>query len=474
MIETPKTATIKKGIDIELNIESLAYGGMGLARENNFVIFVKGAIPGQRVLARVYKKKSGFAEARVLKVLIESKKAVDTKCNHFYICSKIQSLSYDEQIIEKSNQVEDIFNRLGGILDFKVDYKVPAKKIFNYRNKMEFTFSPHRWVLETEPEDVEKNFALGLHMTGRYDKILDIENCHIQPSIGNKILKVAREVCKSNLDLKPYDPKTHIGFLRYLMIRFGVNTNQIMVNIVTSYNDLNKLSPLIDMLLKEIPEITSMVNNVNTRKSDVSFGEYETLVFGKPYIEEKIGDLTFEISANSFFQTNTYQGQKLYQEVEKAANLTGDEVIFDLYCGTGTIGLYLAKKAKEVYGFEVIRSSLEDAEKNAEKNNVENIFFLKSNLDTFFKSGQLSRKIPKPDVVILDPPRAGMHPDMTNYLHKFKAKKIVYVSCNPTTQARDSKILLSKGYNIDKAVMVDMFPHTPHIETVVLFSKKSF
>jgi 23S rRNA (uracil1939-C5)-methyltransferase len=234
---------------------------------------------------------------------------------------------------------------------------------------------------------------------------------------------------------------------------------------------MNKLSPLIDALLKKIPEITSMVNNVNTRKSDVSFGEYETLIFGKPYIEEKMGGLTFEISANSFFQTNTHQGFKLYQEVEKAADLSGEEIIFDLYCGTGTIGLYLAKKAKEVYGFEVIRSSLEDAEKNAEKNNVENIFFLKSNLDTFFKSGQLSKKIPKPDVVILDPPRAGMHLDMTNYLHKFKAKKIVYVSCNPTTQARDSKILISRGYNIEKAVMVDMFPHTPHIETVVLFSK---
>jgi 23S rRNA (uracil1939-C5)-methyltransferase len=336
---------------------------------------------------------------------------------------------------------------------------------------MEFTFSPYRWVLDSEPEGVDRSFALGLHIPGRYDKILDIKNCHIQPEIGNKILKVAREVCLSNLDLKPYDPKSHVGFLRYLMIRYGVNTNQLMINIVTSYNDINKLSPLTDTLLKEFPEITSMVNNVNTRKADVAYGEYETLIFGNPYIEEKMGDLTFEISANSFFQTNTFQGLRLYQEVEKAAELSGNEVIFDLYCGTGTIGLFLANKAKEVYGFEIIRSSLEDAEKNAEKNGVDNIFFLKSNLDTFFKSGQLSRKIPKPDIVILDPPRAGMHPDMTNYLHKLKAKKIIYVSCNPTTQARDAKILAEKGYHIKKASMVDMFPHTPHIETVVLFSK---
>ncbi|MGY8782061.1 MAG: 23S rRNA (uracil(1939)-C(5))-methyltransferase RlmD [Fidelibacterota bacterium] len=471
MNDTLNTPVIKKGLELELDIESLAYGGMGLARKDNFVVFVKGAIPGQKVLAKIYKKKNGFAEARVLDILTESPHAVEVKCNHYYICSKVQNLSYEEQLKEKANQVEDAFRRLGSFTDFKLNSTVAADPIFNYRNKMEFTFSPYRWVLDSEPEGVDRSFALGLHIPGRYDKILDIKNCHIQPEIGNKILKVAREVCLSNLDLKPYDPKSHVGFLRYLMIRYGVNTNQLMINIVTSYNDINKLSPLTDTLLKEFPEITSMVNNVNTRKADVAYGEYETLIFGNPYIEEKMGDLTFEISANSFFQTNTFQGLRLYQEVEKAAELSGNEVIFDLYCGTGTIGLFLANKAKEVYGFEIIRSSLEDAEKNAEKNGVDNIFFLKSNLDTFFKSGQLSRKIPKPDIVILDPPRAGMHPDMTNYLHKLKAKKIIYVSCNPTTQARDAKILAEKGYHIKKASMVDMFPHTPHIETVVLFSK---
>tara|TARA_B100001996_G_scaffold158199_1_gene120599 strand:- start:1023 stop:1949 length:927 start_codon:yes stop_codon:yes gene_type:complete len=308
-------------------------------------------------------------------------------------------------------------------------------------------------------------------MTGRYDKILDIHNCQIQPDIGNKILSVARNACLENPELKPYDPKTHIGFLRFLMLRFGVNTKQIMVNIVTAYDDLNKLSPLIDTLLKEVPEISSMVNNVNTRKADVAYGEFETLVYGNPFIEEKIGGLTFEISANSFFQTNTFQGEKLYGEVKKAAELSGEEIVYDLYCGTGTIGLFLAHKAKQVYGFEVIRSALENAEKNAKINNIMNTDFLKANLDTFFKSGQLPKKIPKPDIVIVDPPRAGMHPDMVQYLPKLNAKKIIYVSCNPTTQARDAKILHEKGYEIKTGVLVDMFPHTPHIETVVLFSK---
>jgi 23S rRNA (uracil1939-C5)-methyltransferase len=462
---------VKRRAELELKIESLAYGGMGVAKKDDFVIFVKGAIPGQIVNARVYKKKKGYAEAQTLNIVSESPNAVEPKCNHFYICSKIQNLSYDEQLKEKGNQVEDVFQRLGGFKEFKLKKVIEGNPNFNYRNKMEFTFSPHRWVLESEPEGVDKSFALGLHIPGRYDKILDINNCHIQPEIGNKILQVAREVCIANSDLKPYDPKTHIGFLRHLMIRYGVNTNQLMVNVVTAYDDINKLSPLTDTLLNKFPEITSLVNNVNTRKADVAFGEFETLLFGKPYIEEKLGDLTFEISANSFFQTNTLQGEFLYNEVLKAANLKGNEIVFDLYCGAGSIALYLAKKAKEVFGFEVIRSSLENAAKNAKINKIKNAAFLKANLDTFFKSGQLPRRIPKPDVVIVDPPRAGMHPDMTNYLHKFKAKKIVYVSCNPTTQARDAKVLAEKGYHIKSAVMVDMFPHTPHIETVVLFSK---
>ncbi len=464
---------IKRGDELKLQIKSLAYGGMGLARKDDFVIFVKGAIPGQVVKARIYKKRKGYAEARVQEILTESVKAVEAPCDHFGICGgcRIQNLSYDEQLKEKAHQVEDAFRRLGGFSDFKLNDVMGADPVFQYRNKMEFTFSSNRWVLESEPEDVNKSFAIGLHIPGRYDKILDIHECHIQPVMGNRILKIAREICLVHPELKPYDPKTHIGFLRYLMLRFGVNTGQLMVNIVTAYDDLNKLSPLTDALLDRVPEITSMVNNVNTRKADVAFGDYETLVYGQPYIDEKMGDLTFEVSSNSFFQTNTIQGERLYEEVVKAVGLTGAEVVYDLYCGTGTISLYLSKKAKEVYGFEVIRSSLENADKNAELNEITNAQFLKANLDTFFKSGQLPRRIPKPDVVIVDPPRAGMHSDMTNYLHKFKAKKIVYVSCNPTTQARDAKVLAEKGYEIKSAVMVDMFPHTPHIETVVLLVK---
>ena len=467
------SSLIKKGTELELYIKSLAYGGMGVAKTKDFVIFVKNTIPGQKVLARVYKKKKGYAEAYVKTLLQESSYSKKTRCNHYYICSKLQNLSYKEQLKEKGKQVEDTFQRLGGFTEFYLNRTIEAERIFNYRNKMEFTFSSNRWILENEPNDVDRSFALGLHMTGRYDKILDIKDCHIQPEIGNRILSVARNTCLQNPELKPYNPKSHIGFLRFLMLRFGFNTGDLMVNIVTAYDDIDKLSPLIDNLLKEFPQITSMVNNVNTRKADVSFGEFENLLYGVPYISEKVGKFIFKVSANSFFQTNTDQGEILYNEIEKLINFNGNEIVYDLYCGTGTISIFLSKKAKAVFGFEVIRSALEDAEINAKKNNVVNVKFLKANLDTFFKSGQLPKKTPKPDVIVIDPPRAGVHPDMLKCLPGLKAKKIIYVSCNPTTQSRDAKLLCRKGYKIEESVMVDMFPHTPHIETILLLSNKT-
>ena len=222
---------------------------MGLAKKDSFVIFVKNAIPGQRVKAFIYKKKKGYAEARVIDVVGESPHAEKVKCSHYWICSKIQSLTYEQQLNQKEMQVEEAFQRIGGFGDFKLNDIKSADPIYYYRNKMEFTFSPHRWVLDSEPEGVDSSFALGLHIPGRFDKILDIDDCHIQPEIGNKILSVAREVCLENLDLKPYDPRTNVGFLRHLMLRFGVNTDQLMVNIVTAYDDINKLSPLILSLI---------------------------------------------------------------------------------------------------------------------------------------------------------------------------------------------------------------------------------
>lgn len=470
---------IKKGEILELTIESLAYGGKGVAKVDDFVIFVKNAIPGQTVKAFIYKKRSGYAEARPVEVIKESPNYTVPLCEHFKYCGgcTFQQLNYDEQIEQKKQQVIDAFQRLAGLDTVKIDKVIPSNTIYNYRNKMEFTFSNRRWILPDEPKDAPQGFALGLHIPGRFDKILDINECHIQPKLGNEIINFVREKA-IELKLKPYDQKTHIGYLRHLVLRFGVNTNEMMVNIVTSYENTDFLFPLVQDLIKKFPQITSVINNINTRKADIAFGEYEIIMHGEPIITDKIGDLTFEISANSFFQTNTLQAEELYQAVMDGAELSGKETVYDLYCGTGSISLFLAQKAKEVYGFEMIASAVEDAARNAAANDIDNVQFFKANLDTYFKGfvsfSNFTKKfkISKPDVVVIDPPRAGMHEDFVRYLPKFGAKKIVYVSCNPTTQARDLKILFAKGYKLTKATMVDMFPHTPHIETVVVLENK--
>ena len=463
---------VKKGQELILKIDSLAYGGKGVSRVDDFVIFVKNAIPGQKVRALLYKKRKGFGEARPLEILSESKHAVGPRCDHFPTCGgcKFQQLDYVEQVVQKKQQIENIFRRQAGITNFELDEIISADKIFHYRNKMEFTFSNNRWVLPEEPENVNRDFALGMHIPERWDKILNIDRCYIMPELGNEILIKVKSLVQE-LALQPYNQKTHNGFLRYLMMRFGVNTGDLLVNLVTAYENTDLLNPLVDKLTKAFPQITTIVNNINTRKADVAFGEYELHLHGKPALEEKLGKLTFEISANSFFQTNTLMAEKLYQTALKGAHLTGEEVVFDLYCGTGSISLFLAQKAKEVHGFEVIVSAVEDATRNAVRNGVGNVKFHVANLDNYFKFGR-SKKYPKPDVVVVDPPRTGMHKSMSSYLPKFGAEKIVYVSCNPTTQARDSEILQRKGYGLKRLTMVDMFPHTPHVETVGIFHKK--
>ena len=462
---------LKKGQEIELTIEALAYGGKGISRYDNFVIFVEKSIPGQKVLAYIYRKKKDYAEARIIEILSESSSFTNPKCIHFSTCGgcKAQQLDYAEQVNQKKNQVQHIFERQAGINDFIIDKVISAEPIYNYRNKMEFTFSKNRWILEDEPDNVESNFALGMHIPKRWDKILDIQECHLMPEIGSQIINYVRELAKE-FALKPYDQRLHIGFLRYLVFRFGQNTNDLMINLVTSYEDLDSLIPLVSKLTNRFPSITSVVNNINTRKADVAFGEREILLHGEPIVNEKLKNLTFQISSNSFFQTNSFMAEKLYEVILDGANLKGEEIAYDLYCGTGSISLFLAQKAKFVYGFDIIVSSIENAEQNAIINNIENVEFNVANLDKYFNNNKSSR-YPKPNVVIVDPPRSGMHKKMTQYLPKLNAETIVYVSCNPSTQARDTKILQLNGYDLVKLTVVDMFPHTPHIETVGIFKK---
>ena len=441
---------IVKGLELSLEIESLAFGGKGVARKNNFVVFVNNTLPGQKVRVLVYKKHRGYAEARPLEILRDSPHVVDSLCGHFPICGgcSTQNLDYKEQVNQKKKQVEDLYIRQAGIDDFTVNKVIAADKQYNYRNKMEFSFSNRRWLLEGEKEVPESDFALGLHIPRRYDKILDINECHIQEKICNNILNLVRTEALNN-NLKPYDNKTNNGYLRHLVLRYGFNTGELMVNLVTSYENTKLLGPIIKALLNQFPNITSIVNNINTRRADVAYGESEIVLHGAPAIREKLGDITFEISANSFFQTNTEQAEKLFLVVEENASLTG----------------------KEIVCFDVIKSAIEDATRNAVINGIGNTKFQKVNLDTYFKKGRNLDNYPIPDLLILDPPRSGIHKNLVKSLPKFGSKRIVYVSCNPTTQARDIIQLIHWGWKLQSMTLVDMFPHTPHIETVALLTK---
>ena len=462
----------KVGDTITLSVESLAYGGKGIARIQDFVIFVQNGLPQQKVLAKIIKRRNDFAEAIIEEIVEDSPFSVPPKCTHFPTCGgcSFQNLTYETQLDQKRQQVLDLYQRIGGMNSVRLDQIIPAKKQVHYRNKMEFTFSNRRWILPTEKMGVDASFALGLHVPRRYDKILDIRTCWIQKPIANKILRKVRSTARKN-ELKPYDILKHTGFLRYLVIRVGENTGEVMVNLVTSREEPEILKPIVELLVSDFPQITSIVNNITRRKAGVSYGEKEVTLHGLPYIHEKIGDYQFEISANSFFQTNTHQAEKLYKVAIDLADLSGNEVLYDLFCGTGTTSTYFSSSAKSVYGFELNPAAVEDAVRNTLSNELFNCRFFEANLDRYFRETSLFEEIEKPDVILIDPPRTGMHPKLVKDVIRMKPLKIIYISCNPSTQVRDITHLCEHGYFLKSLVMVDMFPHTPHIETVALLKK---
>ena len=465
--------SIKKGADVELNIESLAFGGMGVAHLNEMVTFVKNAIPGQKVTARITKKRSSYLEAQSLEVLSESPHFVDVKCEHFSDCGgcTFQNLDYTQQTKAKEMQVKDVFRRIGGFLDVECAPIIGCDETFHYRNKMEFSFSNQEYVSKSEMERAPSGFVLGLHAPGRWDKILSINKCHIQTPIANEILKTIKELTK---DLKPYNMREHTGLLRNVMIRVGAHTDEVMVNIVTSYKDQKALNPIVESLIKKFPLITSIVNNITNRKSGVSTGEHQIVLHGNEYMLEKLGEYQFMISADSFFQTNTVQAEKLYEIVLEELELSGKEIVYDLFSGTGSISLYISKHAKMVYGFELIMSAVQDAMQNAAHNKVKNAWFFAGNLENLFRDNPEAKDLELPDVIIVDPPRAGLHQKTVEDLLEKSPKRIIYVSCNPATQARDVALLCSKAYKLNKLCPIDMFPHTPHVENVAtLIRQKS-
>ena len=462
---------ISKGETLELEIEDLAYGGKGVAKKNGFVIFVDGAIPDQRVRAVITRRKKAYAEARVLEVLRKSPWEVEPRCKHFGSCGgcRLQNLAYEKQLEVKRQQVVDALQRIGGLKGIPVESTLPSPDQYFYRNKMEFSFSDRPW-REQGDEDVP-DFALGLHRRGRFDKVLNLDECWLQAPETATVLKEVREFAFAS-GLPPYSNTSHEGFWRFLVLRRGVNTGQWMVNVVTTEERPDLLEPLTGQLQGILPGLRSFVNNVNTGRGGVAFGESEALVWGERTIEEKLGDYTFEISANSFFQTNTKQAERLYNTVLEFANFTGDEMVYDLYSGTGSIAIYLSGHVRRVLGVESVDDAVADAWRNAERNHITNCYFIAGDLREVFRDTKaFLKKNEDPDVIVLDPPRDGVHPKVLPKLASLGAERIVYVSCNPTTQARDLAMLAPR-YRVVKVRPVDMFPQTSHIEAVALLVKK--
>jgi 23S rRNA (uracil1939-C5)-methyltransferase len=459
---------VKRNAEIELSIEKTAFGGNGLGKYQDYVIFVKNTLPGDVVMARVFKRKANYAEAKLIELLKPSPLRIEAPCIYFSWCGGCtwQNISYNDQLNIKKEHVGESLDHLAQVTEPVLFDPVPSKKIWGYRNKMEFSFADRRWLLPHELNDdsVSIKYALGMHVPGAFDKILDIDECLLQSEAANKVLQMVDKYCIDK-KITPYGIKSHDGYMRYLVIRESHYTGEIMVNLVTAFRDEKMLNGITEYILNDVPEVTSIVNNINPKKAQIAVGVEEFLIHGNSFITEKLGPFEFRISANSFFQTNTAQAEELYHIVLEYAELTGKERVWDLYCGTGTITLYLSQKSNHVTGFEISDSAIADAESNALDHKCDN---------TKFISGDLLKNLDavssRPDVIVTDPPRSGMHPKVCEKLAEIGAARIVYVSCNPTTLARDIKLMQHK-YQLIKAQPVDMFPHTYHIETVALLEK---
>ena len=457
--------TLSKGQVIDLHIEKLAFGGLGIAHFNNIVIFVKGGIPGQKVKARIWKKKKNYLEAYAIEKIKTSKDEVDPICNHFGICGgcTFQNYNYLSQLTEKNNQVKELFDKMIKSSYPKINLILGCKDEYYYRNKMEFSYSSNRWV-----DDSIKNIkpAFGLHVKKRFDKIVDISSCHIQSKKSDEIFNFIKKYLLE-YEIIPFNMKLKSGYLKNVIIREGQMTNQILINFITTSDEILMLSKLTTLLKEKFNEVKGILNTIVKPNSGSFISDKEVILWGQDYIEEKIGEYIYKISSSSFFQTNSKQSKILYNQILKLARLKGSEIIYDLYCGAGSIGIYLSKYAKKIYGIEIVMSAVIDAVENSKRNNIKNIEFFHGDLINFFRNNQEINLIESPDVVILDPPRAGVHKNTLNDIMQLKAKKIIYVSCNPPTQIRDINILTENGYTIKEIQPIDMFPHTPHIENIV-------
>ncbi len=465
---------LRRGQVLELEISDLAYGGKALAKVQGLVVFVENALPGDRVLATVYRRRKQYAEARAERVLAPSPFRVAAPCSHVPVCGgcRFQDFDYAEQLKHKQRQVEDCLAHLGR-LRAGARPVLPAPKLFHYRNKMEYSFS----------RDEAGKITLGLHRRGYFDRPFDLERCFIATPISSEIVDFTRAFARRE-GLPPYDLRRHSGLLRFLVVREGIRTGEVMVNIVAS-GPHPAFERLAADLRAAFPAVASVVLNLTRRKAQVAVGDEERVLAGKASILERLGGLTFEISSNSFFQTNTEQAELLLETALEALALTGSERVLDVYAGTGTFSLPVAKRAAEAIGIESSDIAVRDAERNAARNGITNVRFWKGEALEVLRDrlglgerrepggraggpGAPGGAAPRPEVhaVLVDPPRAGLHAGVVSRLIHLGAPRLVYISCNPSTLGRDLGILCESRYAVDWIQPVDMFPHTPHIECV--------
>jgi len=460
---------LRKEDILELWVDKMAFGGQGIARTDGFVVFVKGAVPGDRVLARIVKSKKDYAEADLIEVIDASPDRVKPPCPYNGFCGgcNYQHLEYSRQLEYKRDHIRDSMERIGSIHDALIHDVIPSDRIFGYRNKMEFSFSDRRWLPPGEfvKGENENQLGLGLHVPGVYYKVIDMEGCLLQDETGNQILCAVREFVKAG-NIPVYGLKSHEGFWRFLTLRRSAAYDEWLVNIVTSEERKEIVIPLAQSLNQKFTNIRTIVNNITSKKAGISFGEKEIILSGEGQIKDRIGGYEFQVSANSFFQTNTSGAARLYEKVVEYAELKGDEAVLDLYCGTGTIPIFLSERAKEIIGIEIVESAVSDAEKNCRENQVSNCRFILGDIRK--KLDDLKKR---PDVLVIDPPRAGMHKDIPPKIMEMGVKTMVYVSCNPATMARDINALQER-YELIEIQPVDMFPHTFHIESVAKLALK--
>ena len=452
-------APVTRDQELELDVESLAFGGNGVARLNGFVVFVRSGLPGDRVRARVTKVKRGYAEALATEVLRPGPQRVEPSCEHFGECGgcRFQDFAYEAQLEQKHAQVRDALQRIGGFAEPPLEAIVPCEpEIYHYRNKLEYSF--------TRTDD---GVALGFHRAGRWDEVLDIHRCWLTGDLGNGIRDAVRDWAREE-GLQPYSQVDGKGYLRHLVVREGRNTGQALVQLVTGPGEKFETGYLVDVLRK-FPEVKSIHWSINDTPSEVT-NLPSRLLWGEPWIEEELSGLRFRVRPNAFLQTNSAMAEKLYALAREAAQLTGTETVWDLYCGIGTIGLSLAHDALTVWGIEVSEESVACALENAELNGITNTAFFAGNVGQVVE--ELLERSGPPDVVVVDPPRAGLAGKALRHLGRLGAPRLVYVSCNPTTLAGDGKTLRDEyGYELVRVTPVDMFPHTPHVEAVALFER---